>query len=331
MELSKIKSKQRIFGIINIILVVSIILLSVLTIILAWDAEDKLVSTLFAWISLVFGFISFTVGVLLPAKEKKVFISEDSMEKLVTANLILNNNVSSLSYAKGQYLFRTWHYAGALVNGTLMMLINCIGLFVCVGENLTLAFTTYTATAVLWFIFIVVCAVWTYYEDLIDEIKEYGVAAPDHGKKSIRKMGIITLAVFIIFGSGAIYAVIDSNSQKSSFPDFNPDEVNQKLAEIQDNLNSLSSEDLLAPEEYENIEEALAYIKTSHNNSKFYYILQYASESTLNIISWDDESDDVFIDSFEILENDRLKRGDAYISSSMTKEDVSGKETGYIE
>ncbi len=53
----------------------------------------------------------------------------------------------------------------------------------------------------------------------------------------------------------------------------------------------MNSNDMFSQTEYDNLGAVLVRrIKASHNNNKFYYILQYKSDNRLSIISWDDEA-----------------------------------------
>ncbi len=109
------------------------------------------------------------------------------------------------------------------------------------------------------------------------------------------------------------------------------DKINQQISNAQESLNNMNPNDMFSQTEYDNLGASLVRIKASHNNNKFYYILQYKLDNILNIISWDDEAEEVLIDSFEIFDGERLKSTLSFVSNSLTKEDVIDKEDGYLE
>ncbi len=327
MDIEKIKHRRQIFNIINIVIVILLALLAITDIIFTWHSDISI----FAWVSLALCLVSFIVGVLLPSKDKNVRISKKTMDILVGANVALNRNVSSMSLAKESPLFRTWHYGGALITGILMILINFAGALECSANNLYIPFAAFSISMVLWLAFIFTCSVWSYYDFIFDEVAEYDMLLPDSVKKFFKIMRTVFLIVFCFFGIGALYGYFSVRSERVVIPTVDIDEVNKQFSEAQDSLNALTPEDFFEAKDFENIGEALAYIKALYDNGSFYYSLQYTDENKLNIISWEDSSDDVLINSFAVLENGRLKLSMNFISSAMTKADVIGKETGIVE
>lgn len=331
MELDEFKRKRKVFNALNLAIVVLIVLLSAFSIFLTKQAKADFTAGLFGIISCVFGVMGLVLGRLLPPKEKAVYISDEQTRKLAILNYALNKQVTALSVKQGGYLYRSWNVVGFLIIGILMVLINVVGAAACYGQGMGLAIKVYVATAILWAVLVLPCGLWTYYDGCITANEECGMPIQDAQKKTLRGMVVGMAVVVLIFGSGMLFAYIKGKLDDEKIPVVDVDRINQELAQAQEKLDQLTTDDWFAQQEFENTGEALASIKASHNDRKVYYKLQYTKDDTLNIITWDDESEDVWIDCFDVLEKGRLKQTKSFVSSAIKKEDVLGKETGYIE
>lgn len=327
MEIKKFEKKRKIFNYINLLIVILIIASSALCVFLTRQMDMAIL--LFSIISLVFGFMSLIVGGLLPKKERRVYLSSEKRNTLAIFNLILNKSVVSPSVTKGGFIYRSWHYLGFLIIAVFMVPINFFGAGVCKINNTNLAMKAYILSAILWAVLVLTCGVWTYYDSLITEIIENGETKESARKKMFRLMAINISIVTIIFGSGFLFAYIKQKNE--NIPNININKIKEEISQAQNKLNELNANDFFVSDEFDSTGEALINIKESHNSDKVYYKLQYTKENTLNVITWSDECDDIFVDCFNVLENDKLKRTKSFVSSAIKKEDVVGKETEIIE
>lgn len=330
MDLERFQNKRRSADRWSLGIVIAIILVSAVSIVLTIQAFDDFLFSLFAIISLVFGLMALIIGRLLPHKSANVHISGKQMQALATANLLLNKSVVSPSVTKGGPLYRSWNFVGFLIMGTFMGLLNFMGAWVCVVNHAPLAAAADIAACVLWLILIPTSGFWTYYDGCITDLTENKNSCIV-GRNALRAMKFGSIAFLLIVGPAFLFAFLGIGQESKRIPTVDADKINQELLDAKAQLDQLTPDDYFPSEEFKNLGAALLAIQQSHDNQKVYYKLQYTPENTLNIISWDDTSEDVFIDCFEILEGDRLKRTKGFLSSTLSKEDVMGKETGMLE
>lgn len=328
MELEHYKKKRQLFNIINIVLVVLTMVVSGLSIFFSWKESADIFASMMGIISCVFGLVALILGVLLPPKEMNVYLSSDTAEKIALANLVLNDQITSPTLTKGGHLYRSWNFVGFLIIGVLMAIINFVGAIMCYEHSIALGL--YIVSAIIWFMLIIPCGFWTYYDAGVTEIEETGSPSGEFRKKTLRSMAAGALALFLILGSASVYSYFKTKADYEAVPRVDVEKLNKELNEAQEKINNMNVDDFFIQEEFENVGEALISLKAVHNDSKFYYKLQY-TENALNIISWNDQSETIFVDSFDCLEDGRLSRNKSFVSTSITKADVEGKEDGFIE
>lgn len=327
MKLDQCKQKRRLMDWVNLVLVLLILLTSGLEIYFAYTEETDMIVGLFAIIGLVLGILALILGRLLPPKEAGVYLSDKQVQVLSGVNLVLNREGGAPLVTRGGLLYRSWNFTGFLILVIFLAPLNLLVAGICNEEYMALLFRV---TAISSLILLVGCGIWTYYDSCVTELKEGSTAEDAIGKRSLRVMAISMGVVLVIVGIGAAYAYMSDKMDRNRIPTVEIDRIEQELADAQEKLDAMGAEDFFTHEEFDSVGEALLAIGESYEG-KFYYHVQYTDEASLNIITWSDDSDDVLVDSFSVLEGDRLKRVRSFMSSSMTKADVMGKETGIME
>lgn len=165
---------------------------------------------------------------------------------------------------------------------------------------------------------------------LLGDLEEFGESYEDVGKNVKKQLKWGTIAFLLIVGVSAVAAYF-MTPKYPTVPDTS--EITEHLKNVEEKLGNTQSqiEDAPASEKYKNIEYALADIQEGHDNKKMYYRINDNQGGVIYIISWVEDSDEIYVDTFETQENNELVRTNSFISSSMTKSQMEGQETGVLE
>ena len=328
MQSDKFRKKKQIFHILNILSTLIIIALSGLSIYIASQSKNDNVGGIFGILSCVFGGIALILGALLPSKEENVYLSGGTKITLVVLNLLLNDYRPSPSIMDKNQLYRSWNYTGMVILSIFMIIFNAFG-------ALLADFNEYSAAAcigliVFWLLLDVGAGFWTYYDAVCTGFdEECGISPIECGKKAIHDMARNTLIIVVIFGVVSAVAYFTTEAQYK--PVVDTGKINEEINEAMDKLNQLDSDDFFVHEEYDSVSDAVLSLKGTYGDTKYYYILQYNDSNGLNIISWTDESDKIYVDSFDCNDDGSVVNRKSFVSSAITKADVEGKQDGVIE
>lgn len=330
MELERHRRRRRRLHILNLLMVLGVILLSAGGLVLADREGADWTASLFAWLSLGIGCMGVILGALLPEKERGLYVSEGTRSGLAFLSLLLNHRGVAPSVLRGGSLYRAWNSTVFLILAILMAPLIGFGGAVCGAQGAELAKLACWAAAVLWLLLPLTCGLWTYDDGCITRIEESG-QTEGQGRAVLKNMAMQAAIVFAIFGIGALGAYVQDRLDKDRIPTVDTRRLQEEAQAAMEALEQLEPEDFFAQEEFSSIGEALACIKLSHGDQRMYYSLQYPQADSLNIISWNESGEEVYVDCFAVLEGDRLKREKFFVSSALTRADVEGQESGFIE
>ena len=331
MKLIELKKKCRTLNIINTIIVILIIIASAISILMTIQSGLDSDTYIFAIISLVLGFVALIIGRFLPSKEANVYMSSKQKAGMAAANLILNKKMVSPSVLKEGPIVRSWNFLAFLIISVFMALLTGMGAMLCYFTNAKLAAVAYAAAALLWLSLLPFCWFWTYYDSCVEEIEEHGESFEDLGKKILHQIKCGSIAFALIVGIPFLIDSVNGILAYKNTPTFNTRKITKQLQNVNKKLEDIKSQDFYPSPEYDTLDEALADIRNSHDNKTMYYRIQNVQENVVYIATWNDESDDVFVDTFNVIENDRLKRSTSFVSSSLKKSELQGQETGILE
>lgn len=328
MQLDKYKKRKQFFNIFNIIITLIIIALAALSIYSASQSKDRETEVLFGVVYCVFGVIALIMGVFLPPKEKKAYISGHAMKVLLFINAFFSEHISAPSLMCPRQLYRSWNYASMAVLSTFMVIFNVFSAFLAAFHEASVVL--YIGLIVFWLILDVGAGFWTYYDAICTGIDEGGGISPiECGKKAIRRMAKAALILLVLFGSVIIVSYFITKAQYKPVVDI--DKIKEEISKVEDKLDQLEQNDFLVHEEYDSVSEAVLGLKETYGDTKYYYILQYPDADGLNIISWTDATEQIYVCSFECKEDGSVVRTKAFPSNALTKADVAGKQDGVIE
>ncbi len=328
MQADKFRKKKQIFHILNIIITLSIIALSGLSIYIAYQAKNDKSGTLFGILSCVFGGMALILGALLPSKEKNVYLSDGTKKTLVALNVLLNNSCPSSSIMGKNQLYRSWNYTGMVILSIFMIIFNVFAAWLAVINEYSAA--PCIGLVVFWLLLDVGAGFWTYYDAVCTGFdEECGISPIECGKKAIRGIAKSTLIIFVILGSASIISYFTTEAQHKPAVDMS--KIHKEIDEAMDQLNQLDADDFFEHEEYDSVSNAVLSLKGIYGDTKYYYMLRYTDSNGLNIISWTDESDKIYVDSYECNEDGSVVNRLSFASSTITKADVEGKQDGVVE
>lgn len=335
LKLTSLKKKCQICNRVNLTLVLLIIILSALVTWMSIRAGMDFEEYMFGLMSFVIGLVALLIGRFLPTKESNAYMSGKFVGFIALANLALNHRSVSPSVLKGGPIVRTWNFAAFLIFAAFMGLFNCMGAWLFCSEETLMLSILYGITCALWLMLVPFCGFWTYYDSCISEIEKHGESFEGLGKKSIRQMIYSSIAFFLVavlpFLIAAILSYAGSHAKPDKPTEFTQEQITQQISAARKKLETVDPEEFYESMEFDNIGEALVDIQHNFNNQKFYYLVQYFRNDTIHIVTWMDAGQEVYIDSFHVLKHDRLKRTSSFLSSSLTKADFEGKETGILE
>ncbi len=328
MKLNEIKRKLKILSRINVIIVLLLIATSILG---TWESINEgldWVISLIGSIGIFMSCLALLLGRLLPSKEKQVYVSSKKRIGLAAANLVLNKRISSPSTLKGGGIYRSWNFIGFLILSVLTGIIVGTATFICYTEGAIVAAIAYGLSILLWIIILPFCGFWTYYDSCVTEIEEFGESYEDLGKKIIRQLKYGTLAVVLIIGISFIVGYFKA-PRNNSIPD--KYEVEENLQNVEGSLGTPQDQENLSSDTFSTIDEALTDIQKNHDNKKMYYHINDSQTGVVYVISWTDDSDEIYVDTFEVMDNKGIVRSNSFVSSTMTKSKMQGQETGILE
>lgn len=317
MELENCKKKVQIFHIVNTVTVCFLLLASVLSLVFIKKTDVEPVMFFVSELSILFSVFSIVLGCVLPKVKEGYYMPEEMDPK------------DKKAFAGG--LYRNWNFVAFLIVAVFLAPATFTGAGLCFSKHYSLAGQAHLAAGVLWLLLTVGSGMWTYYDTCAADLEQNGFVQRGLGKRVARNFKIGILTVVLIFAVGFLITFIRMKMEGKIIPTVDTDKISQQLEQMQDAISQIPSEDLGDQQEFKNIAEALHNIKQSHSEGKMYYIIKYLHNGDMNIVTWDDVSEDVFVDSFEVLENDRLKRTKAFVSSAILKQDVEGKQNGVVE
>lgn len=330
MKINVLRKRLKILNAVNVVIVIFIIATSIFG---TWAANREGLEFDFYFlgsISIFMGFLALLIGVFLPSKEKPLSMSSKQKGVLVLNSVILNKSIPSPSALKGGPIARSWNFLAFLVISTIIGLLTGMTAYLCYTDGAMFAAIGYGLATFLWVILLPFCGFWTYYDGCCGDLEKFGESFEDAGKNVKNQLKWGTIAFLMIVGVSAIAGYF-MTPKYPTFPDTS--EVIEHLKNVEEKLGNTQSqiEDAPASEKYKTTEYALAEIQKGHDNKKMYYRINDNQGRVIYIISWVDDSDDIYVDTFEILENKELVRTNSFISSSMTKSKMQGQETGVLE
>lgn len=330
MKLNLLRKRLKILNAINIILVILIIATSIFG---TWAAHKEGLEVdlyLLGLISIFLGFVALLIGRFLPTKEKSLYMSTKQKVGLALISVILNRFVPSPSALKGGPFVRSWNFLGFLIMSTITGLLVGLTSVICYSNGALYAAIGYGLSTFLWIILLPFCGFWTYYDSCCGELEKFGESFENVGKKVKKQLKWGTIAFLMIVGVSVACGYF-MTPKYPTIPDTS--DVIEHLKNVEEMLGTTQSQTEEAPasEKYKTIESALAKIQEGHDNKKMYYRINGNQGGVIYIMSWVDDSDDIYVDTFETLENKELVRTNSFISSSMTKSKMQGQETGVLE
>ncbi len=328
MESHKFRKKKQFFNVLNIINVFIIIALSGLSIYITSQSEKDAFGVIFGILSCIFGCMTLVYGALLPTKEKNVQLSDGTTKLLVVLNLLLNKHYTSPSIMGNKQLYRSWNYTGIVILSIFMILFNAFGALLAIHNKYSAAVCI--GIVVFWLLLDVGAGFWTYYDAVCTGFDEKSDIPPiECGKKAIRDIVKSSMILVVIFGSAAVISFFMTKAQYK--PAVDTGKIKEEISDAMDKLDQLDPDDFFVQEEYDSVSNAVLSLKENYGDTKYYYSLQYDDSNGLNIISWTDESDQIYVDSFECHEDGSVVRRKSFVSTAITKDDVAGKQDGVIE
>lgn len=328
MEFEKYVKKRQIFFVINTIIAIAIMVVSGLNIYVISQSENDTAGIVFGYISCVFGLMVLILGALLPKKEKAVYMSDGIKVTASALNLLLNDHITSPSIMGHKPLYRSWNFPGMVIPSIFNIIFCGMGIFIAIINDYSPV--TNIAMVALWVLLDICAAFWTYYDVIYTDISEGSSKTPKEcGKRGLRMIGktlLILVVVLVVVG-----VVAHIRTMKDHKPPVDTKGIQQQMESVKEKVDNLNPDDFFPREEYASAADAVMGLKANYGTHKYYYILQYGEDNTLNIISWTDTSDKIYIDCYDCNEDGSVVRGKSFVSSSLTKADVEGKEDGFVE
>lgn len=331
MKLSKYQKRCKVLDRINTTIVILIIICSIISIWTSARASIDVFLYFFAIISLVFGLISLLVGKFLPPKSANVSISAKQASGAAAFSFLLNGKIVSPSLLKGGPLFRSWNFLFFLIISPLMALFTGLTSGILYTNQVPAGAKTSGIATILWLSLLPFCLFWTYYNSCVEELAEYGENYEDLGKKIKHQLKCGSIAFFILIGIVVAFVYIDEKANPHKNLSVDTKDLHQKLDNINKKLDDLDSQQFYPSKEFDTIEDALIDIQNSHEKKTIYYKIENISERQVYIVTWNDDSEDVYVDTYNIIEGNRLKRSTSFISSSLKKSELIGQEDGIVE
>lgn len=342
MKLDEIRKKKQVVNIFNIIFSLATIGLSGWSIYVASQANDHMIGEMFGIIGCVLSGVAFIMGVVLPSKEKSISISERTMKILFVLNLLLNDHYTSPSVMGKKQLYRSWNYMGIFVLSIFMILFNLFSAMVATVNGDPVA--VYIGVIIAWILLDIGAAFWTYYDAICTgfeaedkkrlNLKEAGSEAlpmdpVEYGKKALGTMRKSTIIVVVFFLVVGVISYFVTEAQYKPIVDTK--KINEEVDESLEKLDKINSEDFVVHDKYNSASQAVLSLKANYGGTKYYYILKYTDKDELSVISWIDKSEKIYVDCFQHNEDGTFERTKSFISNSITKADVEGKEDGVVE
>lgn len=241
---------------------------------------------------------------------------------------IISIAMSFLCLLIGLVLPTRWNFLCFLIISSIISVLLMTNVYLCYFEKKLYVSLVYGIEVGLWILILPFCWFWTYYDSCIVEIEKYGEDYDKLGKKIKRQMIGGTIIFFTLVGISFIMGYIKT-PENPYIPDLSKaKEFEQSLEKGAENS---SNKEAPSSQTFETLEDALRNIQNGYGNKKLYYRIQHAQQNLIYVAWWGDESEDVFVDVFETMKNEKLVRINSFQSSAMTKSKMQEEVTGVLE
>lgn len=308
--------------IMNIILSLTLIAISICFLVFSGPLDDNNLITYVSGLSCaIFTFIALFYGALVPNREVYLSPKYRTVGKILytTSTLLTKKMVSpsSVRVFEGTVpIIRFWTPV------TSLMLFVLFGPLVSV--NFTLNNPPLHYATVAWFIALVLIIIFK----TIWQNEYYKEQNGCSGWKKIAKIYVIFFAVllFIVIGT-IVYEHINSTPSNNSI-DIKKISAERKNSE--EALDQLNNEDFHNNTNFENFENVLEKIHQDFIDQKTYYCVKELQDQNTSVLVWTDSSENVLI--YIVAKNSNgYTLQNAFLSNQLTKQDMTGKETGVWE
>ena len=309
---TRIQRWKKFFHVINFVLSIALIFLGACLIILREETEES-ADSLYLFVGIlqvVWCTIIFIVGALLPKDPKKLSPRAQKWIKILAVLAMLDGKGSYALYNNIEVLQRYWEPAW------VVPVIFFEGAFVAFSPDLGIVGNIILLSAILYAVLLATTLAWSIlYRKETGTFRWTVVLMP-------------TLVLVVIFGGIAGYTYLKGQLEGETLQE----RVAAATAESEKALaayepGGYNEEDIEASQM--TMDEIFGMLQNDIGGDVCFFWVPGDDEEDISLLAWNDSSEDIYVYQWN-KQGDKYALINAFISPSMSKEDVEGKEQGVI-